>query len=385
MPVKETLNDVVDVFSCCILNWEAFTVMLPAFVMAGAIAVFVPPPVVLKHFGASARKPVAYAVAALSGCVLAVCSCNIVPLFVTIYRRGAGLGPAITFLYCGPAISLVTMVFTYQVIGWRMGLWRMLATPVIGILAGLLMSLVFRREEAERQQAVADTAALSVASHPARRVATLLGLLFLIMMVGSWKQHEMSFLTWPAKIATMLALAAVTAFVSLRWFERDELKDWGIETWKLIKMVVPVLLVSVLVIGYIATVVKLPMLQKLGFTSQGGDSVQSAFLAATFGAFMYFPMLADIAFVKAFLKLNDMPAHLGLIILLTGPGLSLPGMILIWREVGIKKTAVYVLTIIVLGAATGYLFHSYIGKYICPCTTGRPDPFPLWELLGRLF
>jgi uncharacterized membrane protein YraQ (UPF0718 family) len=97
VPVKETLNDVVDVFSCCVLNWEAFTVMLPAFVMAGAIAVFVPPAVLLKHFGASAKKPVAYAVAALSGCFLSVCSCNIVPLFVTIYRRGAGLGPAVAF------------------------------------------------------------------------------------------------------------------------------------------------------------------------------------------------------------------------------------------------------------------------------------------------
>ncbi len=385
MPVKETLNDVVDVFSCCVLNWEAFTVMLPAFVMAGAIAVFVPPPLLLRHFGASARKPVAYTVAALSGCVLAVCSCNIVPLFVTIYRRGAGLGPAITFLYCGPAISLVTMVFTYQVIGWRLGLWRMLATPVIGILVGLLMSLVFRREEVERQQAAAETAALSVASHPTRRVATLLGLLFLIMMVGSWKQHEMSFVTWPVKIAAMLALAGVTGLLSVRWFEREELRDWGIETWKLVKMVVPVLLASVLVIGYVATVVKLPMLQRLGFTSEGGDRLQSAFLAGAFGSFMYFPMLADIAFVKAFLKLNDMPAHLGLIILLTGPGLSLPGMILIGREVGLKKTALYVVTIIVLAAATGYLFHAYIGKYVCPCTTGRPDPFPLWEIIGRLF
>ena len=385
MPGKETLNDVVDVFSCCVLNWEAFTVMLPAFIMAGAIAVFVPPPVLLKHFGAQAKKPIAYAVAAFSGCVLAVCSCNIVPLFATIYRRGAGLGPAVTFLYCGPAISLVTMVFTYQVIGWRLGLWRMIATPIIGIAVGLIMALLFRREEAERQQEVAETAALTVATHPASRVGTLLGLLFAIMLVGSWKQADMAFMTWPVKIAAMLVLAALTAFLSYRWFERDELKDWGLETWKLIKTVVPVLLVSVLIIGYIATVVKLPMLQKLGLTSQGGDRLSSAFLAAAFGAFMYFPMLADIAFVKAFLKLNDMPAHLGLIILLTGPGLSLPGMILIARQVGLKKTATYVALVIVLAALSGHVFHAYIGKYVCPCTTGRPEPFPLWEWLGKLF
>jgi uncharacterized membrane protein YraQ (UPF0718 family) len=216
-------------------------------------------------------------------------------------------------------------------------------------------------------------------------VAGLLGLLFLLMMVGSLKQQDLSFLTWPVKIAIMVALAALTAVLSVRWFERDELKDWGIETWKLVKMIVPLLLISVIVIGYIATAVKLPMLQKLGLTSRGGDSPQSALLAATFGSFMYFPMLSEIAFVKAFLKLNDLPAHLGLIILLTGPGLSLPGMILVGRAVGVKKTATYALIIILLTAATGFVFHSFIGKYICPCTTGRPDPFPLWEWLGHLF
>lgn len=386
MPVSETLNDVVDVFSCCVLNWEAFTIMLPAFVLAGAIAVFVPAPVLLRHFGATARKPIAYLVAAMSGCVLSVCSCNIVPLFVSIYRRGAGLGPAITFLYSGPAINLVSLVFVYQVIGWRLGVWRMIAVPVIGILAGLFMALLFRRDETLRQEELSAAAnSLMVATHPTRRVMGLLGLLFVLMMVGSIKETEFRIMTWPLKIATMASLAALTGIAAARWFEREDLKEWGIETWKLIRMVVPVLLVSVLVIGYIAMNVKLPMLQKLGLTSRGGDRIQSALLTATFGSLMYFPMLSEIAFVKAFLKLNDLPAHLGLIILLTGPGLSLPGMILVGREMGIKKTATYFLILIVLSAGTGQLFHAFIGKYVCPCTTGRPDAFPLWEILGRLW
>jgi uncharacterized membrane protein YraQ (UPF0718 family) len=384
VPGKGTLIDVVDVFSCCILNWEAFTVVLPAFIMAGAIAVFVPAPVLLKYFGATSRKPVAYAVAAVSGCVLAVCSCNIVPLFVSIYRRGAGLGPAVTFLYCGPAINIVSLAFVYQVIGWRLGLWRMLAVPVIGILAGLLMTLLFRREEAKRQEEVAATAALTVQAHSGRRVAGLLGMLFLIMLVGSMKQQEVSVLNWPVKIAVMLGLAATTGVLCRRWFDREALKDWGIETWKLVRMVVPILLVSVLVIGLLAVHVRLTDLQRLGLTSQGGDRWQSAFLASAFGSVMYFPMLSEIAFVKAFLKLNDMPAHLGLIILLTGPGLSLPGMILIGRAVGLKKTAAYVVIMIVLAALIGQVFRVYIGQYVCPCTTGRPDPFPLWAILGRL-
>jgi len=379
-----TLIEVVDVFSCCILNWEAFTVVLPAFIMAGAIAVFVPPPLLLRYFGATARKPVAYAVAAVSGCVLAVCSCNIVPLFVSIYRRGAGLGPAITFLYCGPAVNLVSLVFVYQVIGWRLGLWRMLAVPVIGVVAGLLLTLLFRREEAKRQEEVAAAAALTVQAHSGRHVAGLLGMLFLIMLVGSMKQQEVPILTWPVKIAVMLGLAATTGILCRRWFDREALKDWGIETWKLVRMVVPILLVSVLVIGYLAVHVKLTALQSLGLTSQGGDRWQSAFLASAFGSIMYFPMLSEIAFVKAFLKLNDMPAHLGLIVLLTGPGLSLPGMILLGRAVGTRKTLVYVVMITVLAAVIGQVFRVYIGQYVCPCTTGRPDPFPLWEILGRL-
>jgi len=423
-----SLNDIVDVFSCCVLNWEAFTVMLPAFVMAGAIAVFVPPPVLLRYFGPSAPKPLAYGVAAVSGCLLAVCSCNIVPLFISIYRRGAGLGPAMTFLYCGPAVNIVSLVFVYQVIGWRLGLWRMLAVPVIGILIGLFMSLLFRKEEAQRHQAATRTATVMLEARPTKRVATLLGLVFAIMLVGSWKQQEMAFLTWPVKIALMLGLAGIAVCLVVGWFEPEDLKDWGKETGKLILTVVPVLLVSVLVIGYLARAVDLRLLQKIGFTSRGGGVSPSHFVlaigalgsgsgmasaafaavavgprevaayvltalchpppalvASAFGSFMYFPMLSEVAFVKAFLKLNDMPAYLGLIILLTGPGLSLPGMILVGMKVGLKKTAAYVTTIIILAAATGYLFQAYIGKYVCACTTGKPDPFPLWEILGRLF
>ncbi|MGQ9730579.1 MAG: permease [Candidatus Zipacnadales bacterium] len=385
MPGDVTLNDIVDVFSCCILNWEAVTVMLPAFVLAGAIAVFVPPAILLKYFGPAAKKPVAYGVAAVSGCVLSVCSCNIVPLFISIYRRGAGIGPAITFLYAGPAINIVSLVFVYQVIGWRMGLWRMIAVPVIAILAGLIMSFLFWREENERQTTV-ESASLGLAPrHSRTQLLTLLGLLLAIMVVGSWKQTEMRFMTWPVKIIAMGSLAALAGFMSARWFNCEELKEWGFETWKLIRLVVPILLISVLVIGYLASVVKLPMLQKLGLTSRGGNSTQSAFLVAAFGSLMYFPILSEIAFTKAFLKLNDLPAHLGLILLLTGPGLSLPGMILVGRAAGVRKVMTYVAILIVLTATIGIVFQQYIGRYVCPCTTGKPDPFPLWDLLGRSF
>ncbi len=360
-----SLNDVVDVFSCCILNWEAFTVMLPAFVLAGAIAVFVPPTLLLRYFGPGAKRWVAYGAAAVSGCVLSVCSCNIVPLFISIYRRGAGLGPAITFLYAGPAINLVSLVFVFQVIGWRLGLWRALAVPVIAVVIGLTMSLAFRREERERNEQAA-AASVAIEGHPRARLAVFFMLLVAVMVVGGLQDDHVWFMAWPPKLIVMGGLTAIIGLLSGSWFGADELKEWGVETWKLIKMVVPILLVSVLVIGYIATVVKLPMLQRLGLTSQKGNSIQSAFLVAGFGSLMYFPILTEVAFTKAFLKLNDLPPSLGLILLLTGSGLSLPGMILVARAIGFRKVAAYVVTLIVLTAFTGLVAHHFL-KYICEC------------------
>jgi uncharacterized membrane protein YraQ (UPF0718 family) len=366
LPGDVSLNQIVDVFSCCILNFEAFTVMLPAFVLAGAITVFVPPTLLLRYFGASARKWVAYGAAAISGCVLSVCSCNIVPLFISIYRRGAGLGPAVTFLYAGPAINLVSLVFVFQVIGWRLGLWRALAVPIIAVIIGLIMALVFRREEQERVEQAA-AASVAVEGHPRGRLAVFFILLVVVMLVGGLKQDHVWFMTWPPKLVAMGGLATIVGLLAGSWFEVDELKEWGIETWKLIKMVVPILLVSVLVIGYIAMVVKLPMLQRLGLTSQTGNSVQSALLVATFGSFMYFPILTEVAFTKAFLRLNDLPPALGLILLLTGSGLSLPGMILVARAIGVNKVAVYVVTLIILTALTGLIGYHVQLKYMCPC------------------
>ncbi len=369
VPVKgPSLNDIVHVFSCCILTWKALTVMLPAFALAGAITVFIPPTLLLRHFGAGGKRAVAYGVASVSGFFLAVCSCNIVPLFRSIYRRGAGLGPAVTFLYAGPAIHLVTLVFTYRVIGLRIALWRAIAVPVIAVIVGLLMSLIFRREEAERQQAHAASPVMLLEGHPTRRLAPFFASLVTLMLVGGVDEKQIPFLDWPIRIAVMVTLAGLAAIMALKWFDPDEWKEWGIETWKIVRLTVPIVLVSVLVIGYIAQAVPLTTLKHLGLTDEGGHSVRSALAVSAFGAFMYFPVLSEVAFVKAFLKLGSMPPSLGLILLLTGAGLSLPGQILILRAVGWKKLAVYVVLVVVLAAATGMIFDHFVGQYICPCT-----------------
>jgi len=366
------LDDIINVFSCCILTWKALTVMLPAFGLAGAIAVFIPAPLVLRHFGAGSRKMVAYGFAAISGFFLSVCSCNIVPLFQSIYRRGAGLGPAATFLYAGPAIHLVSLVFTYRVIGFRIALCRAIAVPVIAVIVGVTMALVFRSEEAKRQTAHAASPAMMLDGQPVRRLAPFFASLLLLMLIGGLDEEQVWFLTWPVRVAVTVALAGVAALVAAKWFDREELKEWGLETWKLVRFTVPILLVSVLVIGYIAQAVPLTTLDHLGLIGERGHSVGSAFKVSAFGAFMYFPVLSEVAFVKAFLKpgLVGMPPSLGLILLLTGAGLSLPGQILILRAVGIKKLVVYVVLVIVLAAVAGLIFDHFVGQYICPCTEG---------------
>jgi uncharacterized membrane protein YraQ (UPF0718 family) len=300
--------------------------------------------------------------------VLAICSCNVVPLFRSVYRRGAGLGPAITFLYAGPAIHIVTLAFTIKVIGWRVGVWRAIAVPMIAVLVGLIMAAVFRREEAARQEEHATAPPPTMPMHPARHLVPFFIGLVVTMLVGGVDQKQVGFMTWPVRIPVMVTLAGIVAIMAVQWFERDELKEWGLEAWKLVRMMVPILLVSVLVIGYIAKAVPLTTLQHLGLTSKGGNSVGSALMVSAFSAFMYFPVLTEVAFAKAFMKLNDMPPSLGLIIMLTGAGLSLPGQILIVRVLGFKKLAVYVLSIIVLSAAAGLIFGHLIGPYICPCT-----------------
>ncbi|MBD3177498.1 MAG: hypothetical protein GF320_20195, partial [Armatimonadia bacterium] len=149
---SEALSGVVDVFACCIFTWEIFPIVLPAFLLGGAVAAFVPTAVILKYLGAGAKRSRSYGVAATSGALLSLCSCNIVPLFVSVYRRGAGIGPAFTLLYAGPAINIVAIFFTISVIDVTTGVWRALCVPIIALLTGSLMALLFRREASQRAE-----------------------------------------------------------------------------------------------------------------------------------------------------------------------------------------------------------------------------------------
>jgi uncharacterized membrane protein YraQ (UPF0718 family) len=373
---SETLINVVDVFRCCILTWKAATVMVPAFLLGGAIAAFAPTGLILKYLGARANQPRAYLTAALCGPLLSLCSCNIVPLFVSIYRRGAGIGPAFTFLFAGPAINIVAAVFTFQVIGWRLGMWRVIGVPIIAITIGLLMTLMFRREARQLRDAQAATPEMD--GRMERRLWLLFAILLAMVIFGSW-QSDVVFPPagserqpgpwWPLALGLGLLTAALVALMQ-KSYSADERQAFLAESWGLVKLVVPVLLPAVLVIGAIATFVDVKLVYHLVGQAPEGSGLWAIFrpilLGTTFGELMYFPILTEVAFTKAFLKLG-MDVGPALAILIAGPGSSFPGFIIIARAIGWKKAALYEVAVIVVTALFAALFASEIGSYICAC------------------
>ncbi len=360
--MEQKLSQIVNVFQCCIFTPRALTTVLPAFILAGAIAAFIPRGAVLYYLGPRARSVWAYLVSAVSGILLSLCSCNVVPLFVSIYRQGAGIGPAFTFLYAGPAINIVSLIFVFQVIGWRIGLWRALAVPALAIAIGLVAARLYRREEEERTREVlgsagaqADGGLPAVDRRQLYNAGGVIACLLVFVVIGSLH------IWWPVQAGVMLlALGAAVAVASRLGTEK--LAEWAEETWSLLKLIIPVLVPAILAIGAMAAFIDVKWVYRL----VGENSVRSIAAASVFGALMYFPILAEIVFTKAFLKLG-MATGPALAILLTGAGLSAPGAIILARVIGWKKVVVY-LGLVILGTiAISMLFSWQMGQYLCPC------------------
>jgi uncharacterized membrane protein YraQ (UPF0718 family) len=350
-----TLDGVLDIFSCCVLSWSVLTVMLPAFLLGAAITAFVPSQHLLRLLGPQAPKPMAYGAAISSGMVLSLCSCNVVPLFVSIWAGGAGTGPAFAFLYAGPAINLVSTAFTCRVIGPGIGLFRVLSVAVISLIVGLVMSRVF----GERKRAAAANATIGVLSMgPSGRVtATILVLLLYLLVVGSFEVG----LQWALLLTVPAAVALV--LVCIFGLNREHRLMWARQTGSLLMKVIPILIPAVLIIGFITQHVPLTATSWLA----GRNGFAQNLAAGTFGSLMYFPILTEVAFVKAMLKQMNMAIGPGMALLLTAPGLSLPGMIIVSREIGLKRLFVYVVCIVILATLTGWFFGSEWGAYICNC------------------
>ena len=379
----ETLGSAVDLFRCCIFTWRALTIVLPAFLVAGALVVFVPNYAVMKYLGAKANRVLSYGVSAFSGNVLTVCSCNVVPIFAGILRRGAGIGPAFCFIFAAPAIHIVNTVFTYQVIGMRLALWRFFAVPVIAVLVGATMALFFRHDERKRQSDIHNNPEMALVQTPpghARRGGVLFGLLIAVLIVGatlsSLPALEKGYGQFLLLAGVMLSLVGLVA-LALKWFGREETAEWGRQTYLLLKMIVPIFVVSVIAIALIINRIPVQWIMPTAATKGGfafghpeGNELLPVLLSAAFGTLMYFPMLTEVAFTKGLL-LKSFAVGPALAILLGGPGLSLPGLLLIGRVAGWRKTVVYWAVVVTLVTIVSFIFGRYYGEFMCPCQQQR--------------
>ncbi|MDY6892183.1 MAG: permease, partial [Chloroflexota bacterium] len=308
------------------LSAHVLTCLIPAFFIAGAIAVFISQGAVLKYFGPKAKKILSYSIASVSGTILAVCSCTVLPLFGGIYKRGAGIGPAVAFLYSGPAINVLAIAYTARILGFDLGLARAIGAIAFAAGIGLIMALIYRKEESLKDSAAFDALTIDPAAKKWWQQIVFFAVLVGILIFAASKN-------W---IITGILLA-VLGFILWRWFTRGELGMWMKETLRFVRLIVPWLLGGVFVAGIITTFVP----QDAVTSWVGGNSLFANFIASFLGSLMYFATLTEVPIVSAFMNLG-MGKGPTLALLLAGPALSLPNMLVIRSIMGTKKTLTYV-------------------------------------------
>ena len=409
LPVGQSRFDVSMMEALHLVKWYArehvLLCLVPAFFIAGAIAVFVSQTSVMKYLGARANKVVAYGVASVSGTILAVCSCTVLPLFAGIYRMGAGLGPATAFLYSGPAINVLAIVLTARVLGPRLGIARAVGAIVFAVIIGLLMHLIYRREELEKAQAQMGLPEPAV-KRPLWQNALFFVSIIWVLVFANWGQPQIDaglwYAIWSAKWAVTAFGAAALGVILVAWFglrpwrmlliaipviglsvavpehpelgftigvlglslvtsrDQGELGEWFASSWGFAKQILPLLLAGVLVAG--------AMLGRPGHeglipsewvvAAVGGNSLAANLFASVAGAFMYFATLTEVPILEGLLG-NGMGQGPALALLLAGPALSLPNMLVIASVIGWRKTSVFVVLVVVMATISGLIFGNF--------------------------
>ncbi|MHC4617528.1 MAG: permease [Planctomycetota bacterium] len=399
-----------------LLQWYArnhtLACVVPALFIAGAIITFLSQKSVMRYLGPNANPIGAYAVASVAGCVLAVCSCSVLPMFAGIYKLGAGLGPATAFLYSGPAINVLAIFLSARVLGLSIGVGRVLGAVFFSVVIGLLMAAAFRKSEAAKVQAAFQVAESEKPRRSIGKTALFMACMVLFLVFSDWFNpgnvivkisdgpefnavviHETKDairfqleedtdlgragdkITLPkAEIAGMqerrswvLAVYHVRWYLSglmglavvvmaWRWFGRDEIREWMGNTWQFTKMLVPLLYGGVFVVGFIS--VLLPDKQVAQWV--GDNSLRSNLVASVIGAFWYFATLTEIPITQALMKLG---MHKGpvLALLLAGPALSLPNMLVIRKVMGNQRLIVFILLVVTMSTITGMFFGAFWG------------------------
>ncbi len=338
---------------------HVLTCLIPAFFIAGAIAVFVSQASVLKYFGATARKVLSYSVASVSGTVLAVCSCTVLPLFAGIYSRGAGIGPATAFLYSGPAINVLAIVLTARILGWQLGLARAIGAVLFAVITGLLMAFIFRSEDEARAKGQVYLPDEGEKGRNLKQDALFMVTMVLILIfaalarpadgsVGLWAS------LFEAKWYITVGLLIVLGLMLKGWFRRDERINWVQSTWGFMKQIFPLLGAGVLIAGFMLGRPGHPALIPEHYIGSlvGGNSLWANLFAAVSGALMYFATPTEVPILQGLIGAG-MGKGPALSLLLAGPALSLPNMLVIGGVMGIQKTAAFCIIIVVLSTIAG--------------------------------
>ncbi|MEX2371434.1 MAG: permease [Bacteroidales bacterium] len=383
--------------------------LIPAFFIAGVISVFVSQGAVMKYFGAKAKKWVAYTVASVSGTILAVCSCTILPLFSSIHKRGAGLGPAIAFLYSGPAINILAIILTARILGFEMGVARIIGAVVFAIVIGSAMSLIYRKEEKAKREEQINFPEMPE-KRPMWQTAFHFFILVLILVFANWGKPDEGvtsgawFWIWANKWYITAVLSVFMAFsliyiLKIKWLhvtlavlataasaflsaspmvpmlvgmaalsiitlidkKEPENREWTLSTWDFAKQIMPLLAIGVLVAGFLlgsthddtamAGIIPNEWVAML----VGGNSVFANFFASIVGAFMYFATLTEVPILQGLIAAG-MGKGPALALLLAGPSLSLPNMLVIRGVIGTQKTVVYVVLVVVMATISGLIY-----------------------------
>jgi len=340
--------------------------LVPAFFIAGAISVFVSQASVLKYFGAKANKLLSYSVASVSGTILAVCSCTVLPLFSGIYKRGAGLGPAVAFLYSGPAINVLAIILTARILGWQLGLARAIGAVIFSVVIGLLMHLIFLKEERARHASGDFNVGEVKEARPLWQTVIYFASMVMFLVFANWGKplegdHGMWSVIYQFKwwIAGFSLISLVVML--FKWFKKDELKEWTGATWGFALQILPLLLGGVLVSGFLLGRVGHEGVIPSRFVEMlvGGNSLRANFFSSIVAAFMYFATLTEVPILQGLMN-SGMGKGPALALLLAGPALSLPSMLVIRSIMGTKKTVVYVSLVVVMATITGMIFGAIV-------------------------
>jgi hypothetical protein len=338
---------------------HVLTCLIPAFFIAGAIAVFVSQASVLKYFGAQAKKILSYSVASVSGTVLAVCSCTVLPLFAGIYTRGAGIGPAMTFLYSGPAINVLAIVLTAKVLGWKLGLARAVGAVVFSVVAGLAMAWIYRKDDASRTAGALHLPDEDDKSRALWQEALFMATMVLILVFAAWAAPApgdggiwalIFSIKWYVTAGLLIALAVMLK----TWFVKEELVNWVQATWCFMMQIFPLLLAGVLVAGFLLGRPGHEALIPERFIAAlvGGNSLWANLFASLAGSLMYFATLTEVPILQGLIGAG-MGKGPSLALLLAGPSLSLPSMITLAGIMGVKKTLTYCMIVVILSTGVG--------------------------------